>query len=372
MRKVTNLSKSNRNAPPNRNTKSFHIPTTYTSHSGLTGPTGLGNTWYLGTGCATPAEIIREPILGDLLLNTTNCEICQFGASGWTSTGQTLNCLNCDEVYDCLKDLPNPTESVDQDCTVTLTLLDCAPVFNAGQITITNIVIANQTQTTPVGTFSTPAELATLLSPDWQYTNLLNTHFYIQQTTIINDVAGTSSFMTFSNGITVKLTVNCKRDQCLRCDDFDEFSNVLIMKDNNLFWVDACCLGLTGTTGPTGLTGATGKMGEMGITGPTGTTGPTGPTTLENVTELLLEIETNETDCQFCGLFDPSCVSFLNNISSTFSIATAVDDPTNIVSGPITFSNEVEHLIALNTLNIVILDNVIRVTSSPSLINRIF
>jgi hypothetical protein len=355
---------------PTTLSKSMHDTGSKATHNGPTGPTGTANTWFVGNGCTTPTGAHRTPITGDLLLNLDNCEICEYGTGGWTSTGQVLNCLKCEDVFDCLTELPNPTKSIDEDCTFNLTLIDCSPVFNSGTLTVTELVLADEVQTTPVGGFSTPGELATVLGPDWDYVNLLNTHIYIHQKAVA-DETGTSSYITFSNDITVTLEVQCKRDQCLKCEDFNGVSDVLVNREGELFWVDACCLGLTGHTGHTGY-GATGVTGLKGCTGATGVTGVTGPTTLGNVVDRLLELETNETDCQYCGIFDPACISFLDNIVGAYSVATALDDAINIVGSPVVFTNQVEHQIALNALNIVVMNNVIRVTSSPSLINRIF
>jgi len=118
-----------------------------------------------------------------------------------------------------------------------------------------------------------------------------------------------------------------------------------------------------------GLTGLTGLTGSTGIAGPTG---PTGPVTCEKVFECLTSLETNETDCKYCGLYDPSCISFLDDFVGTYSIATALDNRSNLVAGPANFTDPASHLVALNALNIIINSNVIKVTQSPSLINRVY
>jgi len=342
-----------------------------TGPTGPTGPTGAGNAWFVGSGCVTPTGAYREPIMGDLLLNLDNCEICEYQPGGWTSTNQVLNCLRCDDVYDCLKEIPNPTGEKDNLCTTTLTLPTCSPLFNSGDLSITEIVVADQAQTTPVGTFSDPDELAALLAPDWQYINLSGVHVYVGQYQILGEVEGTSTFMSFSNNVSVDLNVQCKTN-CPDCNDFQGVSEVLVCRNQSLYWVDSCCLGLTGTTGPTGLRGQTGVDGVTGPTGERGSTGPTGIITCDMIIDCLDQLEPNETDCKYCGIYDPTCIDFLDPVVGTYSVMTALDDPLGVVSGPINFTNQIELGVALNTLHIIINSNLIKVTESPSLINRVF
>lgn len=337
--------------------------------AGPTGPTGLANAWFVGNGCETPTGAFRQPIEGDLLLNLDNCEICEYSdqLGDWTSTNQVLNCLKCEDVYSCLKEIPNPTGKQDNMCTVTLTAPTCSPIFKSGSISIDQIIVADQPQSVPVGNFSNPIQLATLLSPDWQYVELAGVHVYIAQYQILGPVTGTDNFIEFSNDISIELNVQCKTE-CPSCNDFQGVSEVLVCRNNELYWIDSCCLGLTGLTGPTGLTG---MMGLQGETGPTGLTGPTGIVTCEMITECLDELEPNETDCQYCGLYDPACVTFLDNIVGTYSIATALNDATMMVGGPINFTDQPSYQLALNLLNIIVMNNQVKVTESPSLINRI-
>lgn len=340
---------------------------------GPLGPTGtMGRSIYVNTTNNTPIGV-NNVNLGDYLLNSSTSEILIFSNSGWTGTGQYLNTTNCTGVYDCITNISNISNSVDYECNFSMTLLNCSPIFNAGDISILKIVLGGIDQSLPIGTFSNPLELSSLLSPDWQYINLLNNHIYITQTSIVADPEENENYILFSNNIKIYLAVQCKRNQCLKCDDFtNENSTILVNKDNNLFWIQPSCFGITGHIGPTGTDGITGSIGPTGIQGPTGNIGPTGPTTLEEVTNRLLELDTNETDCEYCGIYDNSGMSFLNNIVNTYSIATAYDSPTQLVNGPISFSNNVEYMIALNNLNIIINDNLIKVSESPELINRVF
>lgn len=74
---------------------------------GFQGFVGIGNIWYINDTCATPTNPVRQPIDGDKLLNTSNCQICVYSvASGWTSANVSLNCLSCEDVYNCLTILP--------------------------------------------------------------------------------------------------------------------------------------------------------------------------------------------------------------------------------------------------------------------------
>ena len=343
-----------------------------TGPTGPTGPIGIGNTWFIGNGCVTPTGAWRDPIPGDLLLNLDNCEICEYQAGGFTSTGQILNCLRCEDVYNCLQEIPNPTGQKDNLCTTTLTLPTCSPVFNSGNLTISELVVADQSQTTPVGTFSNPMQLATLLSPDWQYINLSGIHVYIAQFQILGETAGKNTYMSFSNGISVDLNVQCKTS-CPDCNDFQGVSEILVRREgDSLFWIDSCCLGLTGNTGPTGTIGLTGIDGTTGPQGPTGVTGPTGVVDCQVILDCLDSLEPNETDCEYCGLYDPTCIDFLDMIVGTYSVATALDNTLGIVAGPVNFTDEPSLQVALQSINIIINAGMVKVTQSPSLINRVF
>mgnify|MGYP003333615692 CR=1 FL=1 len=134
--------------------------------------------------------------------------------------------------------------------------------------------------------------------------------------------------------------------------------------------------GDTGATGATGATGDTGPKGDTGATGPQGdrgVTGITGPATCQKIYMALDSInDVSEIECDYCGVFDPVFFTFLENIMSTFGIATALNSPTNLIAGPITFSSNLQYQNALNTLHIIMVDNVIKVTGSPSPINKVF
>jgi hypothetical protein len=296
------------------------------------------------------------------------------GESGFTSTGEVLNCLKCEDVYECLQEIPNPTGQKDNLCTVTLTLPTCSPVFNSGFLAISEIIIAGQSQMTPIGTFNSPAGLATLLAPNWQHVTLSGLNIYVAQFQILGEVTGTETFMEFqtltSSLIAVNMNVQCKTS-CPDCSDFQGVSEVLVRREgDSLFWVDSCCLGLTGITGPTGV-GLTGIQGATGQQGETGPTGPTGVADCQAIIDCLDGLEPNNVDCTFIGLYDPACIDFLTTIIGTYSVATALDTPLNIVAGPANFTNAPTLQVALAALNIIISSGTIKVTNSPSLINRV-
>lgn len=345
-----------------------------TGGAGPEGPTGIANTWFVGHGCTAPTGTWRAPIPGDLLLNLDNCGICVYTEGGFTSTGEVLSCIRCDDVYECLQEIPNPTGEKDNLCTVTLTLPGCSPVFNSGNLEISQIVIAGQSQMVPSGTFNTPAGLATLLSPNWQFVTLSGLNIYVAQFQILGNVEGTNTFMEFetltSSLISIDMNVQCKTT-CPDCSDFQGVSEVLVRREGDaLYWVDSCCLGLTGITGPTGI-GLTGIQGPTGPTGPQGVTGATGITDCQAIIDCLDELEPNESDCTFIGLYDPNCVDFLSSIVGTYSVATALNTAINIVAGPANFTDTPSLQVALASLNITISGGTIKVTNSPSLINRV-
>lgn len=281
-------------------------------------------------------------------------------------TGST----GCQIIYDCLKLLSSPTTEAQSNCTFTLTVINCNAIFTSGSLSILSIILGNEPQVVPIGNFETPQQLATLLSPTWDYVQLLSTNIYITEKAI---VANATNSISFSNGITILLTVQCQKDEGYICHSFTDNTDVLIKKDDNLYWIDSKCLSPTGLHGPTGLTGPQGSQGIQGNTGIQGPTGPSGPTTLDLVVEKLLEIEVDNTNCEYYGLWDPTIVQFLNPIVGTYSIATAYfnNNISTIIAGPLTFSTELEYQIALNALNIIVINNIIKVLSSASVINRV-
>lgn len=326
------------------------------------------NTWFVGTGCQTPDNAHREPIPGDYLLNLDNCEICQYREDGWTGTGQVLNCFKCDDVETCLKKVPNATGEVENSCTATLTAPDCSPIFNSGPISITEIVIADQMQMVPAGTFMNPTELASLLDPYWQYVDFSGVHVYVTQLILVGETEGTDSHISFSNGVILDLNVQCQTE-CPACDDFKGSSKVLICRGDQLFWVDSCCLlGSSGTGCPEGPPGETGMIGATGPQGPTGPHGPTGTITCDDVALCLNDLTVEETDCQYCGLYDPTCIDFLDNIVGTNSVALARGI---VLVNAADFSDPITLQFALNSLGITIQNNVIKVTDPPEPIDRV-
>lgn len=353
-------------------------PLGLTGPEGPTGLTGIGNRWFLGFDC-TPTGTNESPMIGDYLIDLNTCEICQYVSEGWTGTGRNLNCLQCEDVYSCLKSLPQIDRN-HGNCHVTLILNDLATVFNNGSVSITQLVIADQIQdlTAIVGqTFSTPEGLNSILAQldDWEFTSVFQTNLYVLQLTIAGNISGTSNYIAFSIGDTFNLNLQCfcpPDDDCIPCQELNQSeTKVLSCKGDKIIWIEAGCLGLTGSTGPTGLTGI---MGLTGPTGPTGLTGVTGIATCDRIYSCLCEEipDPAATDCQFCGFFDPNNFGFLQMINQTFYLATAYNSPANLVSSLIAFSNLAEYQQALNLLNIVIIDNVLKVTQSPDLINRVY
>lgn len=337
---------------------------------GPTGPTGIGNTWFVGTKCDNFTNP-REPIVGDLLLNVDDCSICQYAEEGWEDTEQTLKCVDCESVIQCIRELPNPTKGQVGDCTVSLVLPNCSSIFVSGLLSISEIVLFDMIQTTPIGTFSTPQELATLLQPHgWQYSQVYDTNIYVKQINIGNtNPEGTLSYMTFSNMETFNLETQCKTESCFTCEDFKNDSQILVNKNDGIYWVDSECLFPTGPCEEC-VTGPAGATGPIGATGPQGTTGPVD---CEIVYDCMRQIEIPEPDCEYVGILDSTNrFTFLNEITQTYSIATALGGSDQIVSGPVSFNDTASYQTALASLNIIIVDTFVKVLSSPGPIDRIY
>lgn len=348
-----------------------------TGNTGVTGPTGRGNKWYIGMGCGSPTGTSDTPIMGDYLLNLENCEICQYVSGGWTGTGQILNCLTCDDVNNCLKSFPKVDPLTEGNCSTTLILNNSASIFQPGNVIVTQLVIADQIQTTPIGHFDTPTELAALLQPyGWGHMTVAQTNIYLLQLVIAGPVTGTSSYISFSNGDTFNLNLfcDCPEGTCYPCDDFGPESQVLTCKAGAVLWTNAGCLGLTGNTGATGLQGEIGPSGIDGPRGYQGIQGPTGVMECDLIFEALRDKvpDPSMENCQFCGLFDRNAFLFLDPVTQPYFIATAYDSPGNLISPLVPFSNDAEYQTALITLSISVVDNLLKVFSSPSPINRVY
>jgi len=211
--------------------------------------------------------------------------------------------------------------------TLSLNIPDKHPIFHYNGrlvLSITEIVINNQNQVVPAGTFTNPQQLKYLLhSVGWthtpfndgrhQYTLRLNNH----QNKEIG--SGGSNYITFSD---------------LTTFNFD------VSRDSRQFPIS--------------------REAEAET---------------DSVADQLLDIPCNtDTDvCQYTGLIDLSTqFSFLNDIQQKYYILTALDTVSGVVSGPIAFSNTSEYSMALAQLYIIVQDNLVTVLQTPSAINKIF
>jgi len=306
------------------------------------GATGIGNTWYLNDSCSTPVDAKRDPIMGDLLLNTENCEICCYTSMGWEETGKSLNCAtNCDSILQCLLDLPRPEDT----CVFTLQLPSCDNLFQqSGGVSVLQITINNDDQLpVPIGNFSTPADLANLLQPlGWQWIPTGQTNLYLNQFSVMGDPTemGIDNSFTFSfNNKNVSLAVQCQSDQCNPCQNTMKGGDVLLLKDDKLKWVPSECLSPTGTCQP------------------------------EQILNVICnDVQVPEVSCEYCGYLDPDCFDFLNDLdasSTEYKIATTKMNG-DIVLGFQNFNDDGELLDALNALNAIrIGDSLIKIYSSP-------
>jgi len=311
---------------------------------GKRGATGLGNTWYINTSCDTPADPKRDPICGDQLLNTSNCEICTYGSTGWEPSGQFLNCAtDCDAIVDCLLDLPRPEDT----CVFTLQVPSSDDIFQQlGGVSILKITINDEDQfPIPINTFVTPADLAMLLQPfGWQWIPAGQTNLYINQFTVVGDptAMGVDNSFTFShNNKNIELSVQCQSDQCDPCQGQIEDGEILLLKNDELMWVNSQCICPTGK-------------------------GACAPDDIIDV--ICNDIPVPEVSCEYCGYLDPDCFDFLNDLdeaSTQYKVATTKGDGT-IVLGPEDFEDDADLLNALNALHIIrIGDSLLKVTYSP-------
>jgi len=107
-----------------------------------------------------------------------------------------------------------------------------------------------------------------------------------------------------------------------------------------------------------------------GFINPHGMTGPTG--LCLTIVDCLDGLQTDSTNCIYCGVYDSCLVTFLQSpITGTYSIATALGSPLDIVSIQ-TFNSDITYALALNNLNITIANNQIKVISSPNTIDTIY
>lgn len=345
--------------------------------TGAKGHTGIGNTWYINDNCETPSNAHRPPIEGDLLINTSDCTICRYSLGSWTPTNQSLDCTNSEGVTEVIVQYPRPVDEVsDNCCNVNLTLPECSNIFKQGALSITEIVLNDTVQPTPIGTFSTPDELACLLTGfGWKYSLVMEMAIYIKQQNFdTNEPDKTQNYITFSNLETYNMSIQCQSENCFTCDDFKEDVEILVLKNDGTYWVRPECLSFgSDGEGKTGCQGPTGPTGNQGSTGAQGITGPVDP---DLVIGFIKDLKIDETDCRYIGVHDShNCLDFLDSLDEdgvTYQIATALDTPTNIVGGPFQFNSTSTYMTALNNLNATIVNTVVRVNSSKLPINRLY
>lgn len=361
-------------------------PIGYIGHQGLTGDQGpqgdkgIGTTWYVNDNPTVPSGSERSPIEGDHLLDTSDCQIYVYKNGAFVSTDQFLTCTDADGVTEVIRSFPFPADCTPGNCNLSLLIPTSSSIFKSGTLTITEILIDSVPQFTPIGTFSTPAELAALLTPfGWVYSNALDLNIYIIQHTfgIDGPLPGSLNSITFSNLDTVNFKVQCPEDSCFTCDDFKTGENrLLVLKNNSIWWVTPECLNLNQNLPPPDCSQCFGPQGSQGFQGSQGPQGVPGPVSSDIVVDILKDLSIPANACTYMGIIDATnCLDFLNTLDTdgkTYQIATALNEPTNIVSGPISFNSTQSYLLALQTLNIIIIDVVIKVLSSPSEINRIY
>ena len=399
-----------------------------TGNTGLTGPAGpLGQvgasrTWWISgeTGGCTPFDpnlsgtglvdctgdvgnlpvlnqIGRQPIAGDLLLNLDNCGICEYSDVTNQFEPTSIILKPCIKTTDLEKCLTNIQSDPDQ-CTFTLTLTNCPPLFGGlGQPEphkVQSITIFGVPQTVPSGTFTTPEELANLLDlVGWQSTSAFGTTIYLTSLSI--DVPPydptKKSEIVFCTANTNKLFTrtidhHCDSELCYACDQFNapqaqRYLLSLPTGPSGLAWVSPECLSVTGLTGYQGLTGLQGLLGQSGQQGPPGLTGPIGPSYNE-ICDCLTSLETKYplSDCIYQGIIQPSCLNFLNSLDDTpvgnkiYYVATGLTNPPSVfefVLGPADFRTKTESIIILAAMDIIIQDGLVQVNGSPDTINRV-
>ncbi len=390
--------------------------------SGLTGNTGL-------KGINQPPNN-RSPIGGDLLLNLATCEICEYSeaTNEFESTNLTMgDCLDCpDQLSECLKNIKTRPDQ----CTFTLSLSDCPPLFGgfgkpeAHRIKSITIFGIAQTVPPPSTTFLTPDKLGTILEMlDWTYTSAYSTFIYLTSMIIPTDIDQETTlseivFEGVESGEIITRTINhqCEGEVCYACDLFNKPQAqryILSMLPDSLpitstgttgsgstppaplipglAWIAPECLAVTGLTGAQGLTGMQGLDGQIGPQGTIGLTGATGPT-LEEICECLvdgLEDKLPLTNCLYQGLVNQACISFINNLPvapdpfgkkfyigtgylpDSIPISTIPNLPFEFVLGPADFTSQTELTILLAALSAVISGNLVQVKDSPDEITHL-
>lgn len=378
----------------------------FRGYQGTQGATGLVNSWYVGSSNGG-TEIVNyssgTPIKNDLLLDLDTCEIYINNGTKFIGTDNILSpCLSCNDVSECIKTISLPEPDI---CNVSFTLINIPPLFTVGTANyITTLVVLGVYVDNPqsLGTFSTPAELESILSPlGWQSVNSFNTWIYIIQADKLlippQTLNQNLNTIVFNTGQSFNMTVECLNETAFSCSALNTYNTYILANYSpsscstvtgitGFAWVDPKCLSLTGPTGITGIQGTSGYTGAQGPVGHIGATGPTGPEASE-VIELLENLDPNVLlNCQYNGILGQDVTVFLNSFNNNSTITYTVElsnvtkssttIPTNlaiidVVEGPISFATNVELNIALTALNIVINGNYVYILSSTNFINQI-
>ena len=334
-------------------------PRGLSGEKGPKGPRGPnGSRWFVQE--TLDIETGTNPKRCDFLLNTKDCQIYQFICDEWLPTGQFLSCVDCDQVLSCLKQIS--CEPCQSKCTISFKLLDCDPVFFGDPYHIKQIIINGKEQPVPAGDFTTPEGLAIILATmnlgaGWVLTKHYDTNFYINQLpTEVNDqnliifepvVVIENSCGPVPGLSIVEIEKECQVDQCgcPKCDLTK--GKLLVMVDNNLFWVDKQCI-----------------CEDL--------------IDCKLIEDCLCKIPEFDENCEYVGIYDPRCTDFLDDIAmpgntNVYSLITALDKPSNVVGGPVEFDSLDSYQIAKASLHIVTAGDLITVTSSPGgPINRVY
>jgi len=328
-------------------------------HPGPKGPRGpSGSRWFVQD--HIEIDTGTNPQKCDFLLNTSDCQIYQFICDEWLPTGQFISCVDCNQVLSCLKQISS--EPCQSQCTIFFKLLDCDPIFFGDPYCIQQIIINGKEQVVPAGNFTTPEQLAQILATmdlgaGWVLTHQYDTNFYMNQLaspvnnqnqiifkpTVVVDVGVCGPTPGLS---IVEIETECQVDQCAcpKCDLTK--GKLLVCVGENLFWVDKQCI-----------------CEDL--------------IDCQLIKDCLCKIPEFDQNCEYIGIYDPKCTDYLKDIcdpltTNVYSLITAFDNPTTVVSGPIEFDDKASYQIAKDSLHIITAGDLITVTSSPGAINRVY
>jgi len=213
------------------------------------GATGKrGTQWYIGQDCENSGPT-ADVCIGDLFLDLDGCRICEYvgGVTGWLDTGKELGCLDNEDIFGALKQIPKigaggtgPTG----DCLASFTVFECADMFNYPLINL-ELLQLGDTQQMNKGMFSDIDELIALMTGClWSHVaGPMGSHYFFYQTQIVGDPDDSKIIFRDDRGVVTQpvMTVDCF-GSLEDCDTIKNGSQVLICKNGKFYFVDLDCI----------------------------------------------------------------------------------------------------------------------------------